>query len=154
MKYLNLSICTMIVTKFIMKIIAKFKNEKRPDGIYSLARLIGVEPDAYETAAEAAKVAADWKILLFFYCSNRDNLSYFNIGKSLGPVCDELISRWCIEHLGSITDHSGVTYTFQYVDIQPIEYENVNLRLPFPPMEAEHLESLMNLYNSLLSKAK
>ena len=154
MKYLKISICTMIVTKFIMKVIAKFKNEKRHDDIYSLARLIGVDPDAYETAAEAAKVAADWKILLFFYCSNRDNLAYFNIGKSLGSVCDELISRWCNEHLGYITDHNGVTYTFRYVDIQPIEYENVNLRLPFPPMEAEQLASLMNLYNSLLSKAK
>lgn len=153
MKYMKLSIFTMIVTKFIMKVIAKFRNEKRPDGIYSLARLIGVEPDAYETASEFAKVAPNWKILLFFQCSNREHLSYFNIGKSLGPVCDELISRWCIEHLGSFDDH-GVTYTFRYVDIQPIEYENVNLRLPVLPMEVEHLESLMNLYNSLLSKAK
>ena len=154
MKYLKLSICTMIVTKFIMKVIAKFKNERRSDGAYSLARLIGVEPDAYETAAAAAEVAPGWKILLFFHCSNREHLSYFNIGKSLGPVCDELISRWCNEHLGSFSHPTGVTYTFRYVDIQPIEYENVNLRLPFLPMEVEHLRSLMNLYNSLLSKAK
>lgn len=153
MRHINLSIITMIVTWFILKVIGKFQNARRTSPYGQLAYHIGVDPNAYETAAEAAKVAADWKILLFFQCSNREHLSYFNIGKSLGPVCDELISRWCIEHLGSINVH-GVTYTFRYVDIQPIEYENVNLRLPVLPMEVEHLESLNNLYNSLLSKAK
>lgn len=152
MRHIKLSIITMIVTGFILKVISKFRNSRLISPYSHLAQHIGVDPNAYEAAVEAAKVVPDWKILLFFERGNRN--AYFNIGKSLGPACDELIAKWCNEHLGLITDHNGTTYRFLYVDIQPVDFENFNQRLSFPPMEAEHMENLLNLYNSLLSKAK
>lgn len=104
MRHIKLSIITMIVTGFILKVIGKFKNARRTSPYSQLAQHLGIDVDRYETAVSNAKKCPDFNLNLYFkqisdYGYTKD--VYFTLGKSLGAVCDCLIAEWCYAHIGT-----------------------------------------------------
>jgi hypothetical protein len=142
----------MIITRFFIKLREKLLKYRYPEAQDKFIRSIGVDPDEYMHAVKCARVSDDMKILLWFeeYCDNgKKKMMYAEAGPSLGCVCDELLTKWCNERLGTYGP-----YTFKFFDIQGHNWYNVTQQLTRIPIASNDLSDLVALYSALRPKIK
>jgi len=151
-RYITLSAYSMIITRFFIKLREKLLKYRYPESQDKFIRSIGVDPDEYMHAVKCARVSDDMKILLWFeeYCdSGKRKMMYAEAGPSLGCVCDELLTKWCNERLGTYGP-----YTFKLFDIQGHNWYNVTQQLTRIPIAPNDLSDLVALYSALRPKIK
>lgn len=151
-RYITLSAYSMIITRFFIKLREKLLKYRYPEAQDKFIRSIGVDPDEYMYAVKCAKVSDDMKILLWFeeYCDGGvRKMRYAEAGPSLGCVCDELLTKWCNDRLGTYGP-----YTFKFFDIQGHNWYNVTQQLTRMPIASHDLSDLVALYSALRPKIK
>ena len=129
-RYITLSAYSMIITRFFIKLRKKLLKYRYPEAQDKFIKSIGVDPDEYMYAAKCARVSDDMKILL-------------------GCVCDELLTKWCNERLGTYGP-----YTFKFFDIQGHNWYNVTQQLTRIPIAPNDLSDLVALYSALRERSK
>lgn len=151
-RYITLSVYSMIITRFFFKLREKLLKYRYPEAQDKFIKFIGVDPDEYMYAVKCARVSDDMKILLWFeeyYDHGVRNMKYVEVGPSLGCVCDELLTKWCNERLGTYGP-----YTFKFFDIQGHNWYNINEQLTRVPIAPNDLSDLVALYSALRERSK
>lgn len=89
MKYISISIFSMIITAFIQKVITLLKTQTRP----TLAPN-GLTPEQWEHAMNSAKIIRSMKLVLEFRTHDGSSVKWV-VGTSLDSTADQCFMNWC-----------------------------------------------------------
>ena len=143
MKYLNLSVFSMIFTAFVMKVVQLVRGKKHP----GLAPF-GITPEEWEHAMAHAKLYRDMEIVLGFDKRGGNGLEWI-IGPSLGEEADRLVMNWC---WNSLVSENG--YFIRTITRRPVLRGDVPNRNPAQwPLTIEKWADMINMYNALMNQA-
>ena len=144
MKYLNLSIITMVVTAFIMKVRSLLKKSGKVE-----LESTGITDAMWAEAEKEASVYRGMEIVLQFAKStddpNQTEIYNWVVGPCLGNLAQVLISKWCIINL---TPENGfrLNKVFNRMATR-------NRIVPWP-MSTQKQIALLNMYNRLMNAAE
>lgn len=98
MKYINLSLVSMIVTAFILKVkelICRNTNTK--------VELFGITDKDWDEAIRSVHIVRSMEIVIQFAkptdSTNQTEIYNWILGPSLGTKADQVVMRWCILNL-------------------------------------------------------
>lgn len=144
MKYLNLSIITMVVTAFIMKVRSLLKKSGKVE-----LESTGITNAMWADAEKYASIYRGMEIVLQFVKNNEDpnktERHNWILGPCLGNLTDAVIFRWCLINL---TPENGfrLSSVFNRVATR-------NRIVPWP-MSTQKQIALLNMYNRLMIAAE
>lgn len=94
MKYFNLSIFTMIITAFIMKVVRLVRGKKRPGLVPN-----GLTPEEWDYAMSQAKICREMELVLQISNGSSPVSIEWVLGPSLGDAADLNFMHWCWRNL-------------------------------------------------------
>ena len=143
MKYLNLSVFTMIITAFIMKVVQLVRGKKRP----GLAPN-GLTSEEWDYAMSQAKICRS--MVLVLHISNGSSTVSIDwvVGPSLGDVADKNFMHWCWRNLEQFNGFylSGIDRR-----MTPRGMGHIN---PSWPLSSKNWADMTNVYNALMHQAE
>ena len=143
MKYFNMSIFTMIITAFIMKVVRLVRGKKRP----GLAPN-GLTPEEWEHAMSQAKVCREMELVL--QISNGSPVSIdWVLGPSLGDAADQNFMHWCWRNL----EQSNGFY-LSGIDRRMTPRGRAHTMNPQWPLSIKNWADMANVYNALMRQAE
>ena len=144
MKYLNLSVITMVVTAFIMKVRSLLKKSGKLD-----LESTGITNAMWADAEKEASIYRGMEIVLQFVKSTEDpnqtEIHNWVLGPCLGNLALVLIAKWCIINL---TPENGFRLSSVFNRMA-----TRNRIVPWP-MSTQKQIALLNMYNRLMHAAE
>lgn len=143
MKYFNLSIFTMIITAFIMKVVRLVSGKKRP----GLAPN-GLTPEEWDYAMSQAKICREMELVLQISNSSSTVRIDWVVGPSLGDAADQNFMHWCWRNLEQFNGFylSGIDKR-----LTPRGWAHIN---PSWPLSIKNWADMANAYNALMHQAE
>lgn len=143
MKYFNLSIFTMIITAFIMKVVRLVRGKNRP----GLAP-DGLTPEEWDYAMSQAKICREMELVL--QIGNGDGTVRIDwvVGPSLGDAADLNFMHWCWRNLEQFNGFylSGIDRRLTTRGVGHIN--------PQWPLSIKNWADMTNVYNALMHQAE
>ena len=143
MKYLNLSVFTMIITAFIMKVVRLVRGKKRP----ALAPN-GLTSEEWDDAMSQTKICREMELVLQIRNDSSPVSIDWVVGPSLGDVADTYFMYWCWRNLEQF--HG---FYLCGIDIRPTP-RGAHAMNPQWPLSIKNWADMMNAYNALIHQAE
>lgn len=140
MKYFNMSIFTMIITAFIMKVVRLVSGKKRP----GLAPN-GLTPEEWDHAMSQAKVCREMELVLQISNGSSPTSIDWVLGPSLGDAADQNFMHWCWRN---IEPFNG----FYLCGID--KRRRAHTMNPSWPLSIKNWSDMANVYNALMHQAE
>ena len=141
MKYLNLSVFTMIITAFIMKVAQLVSGKKRP----GLAPN-GLTPEEWDDAMSQAKVCREMELVLQISNGSSPVRIDWVVGPSLGDIADQHFMHWCWRSLDAFNG-------FYLSGIDRRLTPRAHATNPQWPLSIKNWVDMTNVYNALMYQA-
>ena len=141
MKYLNLSVFTMIITAFIMKVAQLVSGKKRP----GLAPN-GLTPEEWDDAMSRAKVCREMELVLQISNGSSPVRIDWVVGPSLGDIADQHFMHWCWRILDAFNG-------FYLSGIDRRLTPRAHATNPQWPLSIKNWVDMTNVYNALMYQA-
>lgn len=144
MKYFNMSIFTMIITAFIMKVVRLVCGTKRPGLVPN-----GLTPEEWDHAMSQAKICREMELVL--HISNAISLDSIDwvVGPSLGDAADRYFMHWCWRN---IEQFNG--FYLSGIDIFTTTRGRAHTMNPQWPLSIKNWAGMTNVYNVLMHQAE
>lgn len=144
MKYFNLSIFTMIITAFIMKVARLVRGKRRP-----CLPPNGLTSEEWEYAMSHAKICREMELVLQF-CNGRDAPTIdWVVGPSLGDGADTNFMHWCWRNI----EPSNGFYLYA-IERRPATRGGAHTVNPSWPLSIKNWVDMTNVYNALMCHAE
>ena len=139
-----MSIFTMIITAFIMKVVRLVRGKKRP----GLAPN-GLTPEEWDHAMSQAKVCREMELVI--HISNSTILDSIDwvVGPSLGDAADRHFMHWCWRNLGRFNG-----FYCSGIDILTTTRGRAHTMNPQWPLSIKNWADMTNVYNALIHQAE
>ncbi len=144
MKYFNMSVFTMIITAFIMKVVRLVRGKKRP----------GLAPDGltseeWDYAMSQAKICREMELVL--QIGNGDGTIRIDwvVGPSLGDAADLNFMHWCWRNL---VQFNG--FYLSGIDKRLTPRGRAHTMNPEWPLSIKNWADMANVYNALMHQAE
>ena len=144
MKYFNMSIFTMIITAFIMKVVRLVSGKKRP----GLAPN-GLTPEEWDHAMSQAKVCRDMELVLQISNGSSPISIDWVLGPSLGDAADQNFMHWCWRNL---EQYKG--FYLSGIDRRMTPRGRAHTMNPEWPLSIKNWADMANVYNALMHQAE
>lgn len=143
MKYFNLSVFTMIITAFLMKVVRLVRGKKRPGLVPN-----GLTPEEWDYAMSQAKICRDMELVLQIGNGNGTVRIDWVVGPSLGDAADRNFMHWCWRSLEQFNGFylSGIDRRMTLRGRVPIN--------PSWPLSIKNWSDMANVYNALMHQAE
>jgi hypothetical protein len=142
MKYINLSLVSMIITAFVMKVVELFSGKTK-----NLIAPNGLTAEEWENAMANAKIYRDTVIVLHFANSGGGTLDW-TTGYSIGPSADLNFMHWCWCNLVA---ENG--YRLSRISLEAVCGSTWKLN-PQWPLSTKVWAEMVNVYNALYHQAE
>ena len=143
MKYFNLSVFTMIITAFIMKVVRLVRGKKRP-----VLAPNGLTPEEWDDAMSQAKICRSMELVLqISNCISTVRIDWV-VGSSLGDTADQHFMHWCWRSLGQFNG-----YYLSGIDRRQTP-RGAHAMNPQWPLSIKNWADMMNVYNALMHQAE
>ena len=143
MKYFNMSVFTMIITGFVMKVVRLVRGKKRP-----VLASNGLTPEEWDDAMSQAKICRSMELVLqISNCISPVRIDWV-VGPSLGDVADPYFMYWCWSNLEQF--HG---FYLCGIDIRPTP-RGAHAMNPQWPLSIKNWADMMNAYNALIHQAE
>lgn len=143
MKYFNLSIFTMIITAFIMKVVRLVRGKKRPGLVPN-----GLTPEEWDYVMSKAKICREMELVLQIGNGSSPVSIDWVVGPSLGDVADPYFMHWCWSNFEQF--HG---FYLCGIDIRPTP-RGAHAMNPQWPLSIKNWADMMNAYNALIHQAE
>lgn len=144
MKYFNMSIFTMIITAFIMKVVRLVSGKKRP----GLAPN-GLTPEEWDHAMSQAKVCREMELVLQISNGSSPTSIDWVLGPSLGDAADQNFMHWCWCNLEQFNG-----YYLSGIDRRMTQRGRAHAMNPQWPLFTKNWADMANVYNALMRQAE
>ena len=143
MKYFNLSVFTMIITAFIMKVVRLVRGKKRP-----VLAPNGLTPEEWDDAMSQAKICRSMELVLqISNCISTVRIDWV-VGPSLGDTADQHFMHWCWSNFEQFHGFYLIG-----IDIRPTP-RGAHAMNPQWPLSIKNWADMMNAYNALIHQAE
>lgn len=143
MKYFNLSVFTMIITAFIMKVVRLVRGKKRtglaPNGLTS---------EEWDDAMSQTKICREMELVLHISNDSSPVSIDWVVGPSLGDTADRHFMHWCWRNFEQF--HG---FYLCGIDIRPTP-RGAHAMNPQWPLSIKNWADMMNAYNALIHQAE
>jgi len=143
MKYINLSLVSMIITAFVMKVVKLFRGKTK-----SMIAPNGLTAEEWENAMANAKIYRDTVIVLHFVNSGGGTLDW-TTGYSIGPSADLNFMHWCWCNLVA---ENG--YRLSRISLEVARNASIGKLNPQWPLSTKAWAEMVNVYNALYHQAE
>ena len=143
MKYFNLSVFTMIITAFIMKVVRLVRGKKRP----GLAPN-GLTSEEWDYAMSQAKICREMELVLQISNGSSPGIIDWVVGPSLGDAADLNFMHWCWRNL---EQSNGFYLSVIDKRLTPRGKAHIN---PSWPLSTKNWADMANVYNALMHQAE
>lgn len=143
MKYFNLSVFTMIITAFIMKVVRLVRGKKRP----GLAPN-GLTSEEWDDAMSQTKICREMELVLHISNDSSPVSIDWVVGPSLGDTADPYFMYWCWSNFEQF--HG---FYLCGIDIRPTP-RGARAMNPQWPLSIKNWADMMNAYNALIHQAE
>ena len=140
MKYINISLTSMIFTAFVMKVAKLFRGKTK-----NMIAPNGLTATEWETAMANAQICRDGVVVLHFMNSGGCTLDW-TTGYSLGPSADINFMHWCWRNLVA---ENG--YRLRRISLRHASFGKLN---PQWPLSTKAWAGMVNVYNALYHQAE
>ncbi len=144
MKYFNMSVFTMIITAFIMKVVRLVRDKKRP----GLAP-DGLTPEEWDYAMSQAKICRKMELVLQIGNGNGTVRIDWVVGPSLGDTADQNFMHWCWR---SLEQFNG--FYLSGIDRRLSPRGRAHTINPPWPLSIKNWADMTNVYNALMHQAE
>ena len=144
MKYFNMSVFTMIITAFIMKVVRLVRGKKRP----GLAPN-GLTSEEWDDAMSQTKICREMELVLQISNDSSPVSIDWVVGPSLGDTADRHFMHWCWSNLEQFHGFYLIG-----IDIRPTTRGMANTMNPQWPLSIKNWADMMNAYNALMHQAE
>ena len=143
MKYFNLSVFTMIITAFIMKVVRLVRGKKRP----GLAPN-GLTSEEWDDAMSQTKICREMELVLHISNASSPVSIDWVLGPSLCDTADRHFMHWCWRNLEQFHGFYLIG-----IDIRPTP-RGAHTMNPQWPLSIKNWADMMNAYNALMHQAE
>lgn len=144
MKYFNLSVFTMIITAFIMKVVRLVRGKKRPGLVPN-----GLTPEEWDYAMSQAKICREMELVLQISNGSSPVSIDWVLGPSLGDAADLNFMHWCWRNL----EQSNGFY-LSGIDKRLTPMGRAHTMNPQWPLSTKNWADMANVYNALMHQAE
>lgn len=144
MKYFNLSVFTMIITAFIMKVVRLVRGKKRP-----VLTPNGLTPEEWDYAMSQAKIYRSMELVLQISNGSSTVRIDWVVGPSLGDVADKNFMHWCWRNLEQFNG-----FYLSGIDKRLTQRGRVHTMNPQWPLSSKNWVDMVNVYNALMHQAE
>lgn len=143
MKYINISLVSMIITAFVMKVAKLFRGKTK-----NMIAPNGLTATEWENAMANAKIYRDMVIVLHFVNSGGCALEW-TTGYSLGPAANINFMHWCWCNLVA---ENG--YRLGRISLEAVRNASIGKLNPQWPLSTKAWSEMVNVYNALYHQAE
>ncbi len=144
MKYFNLSVFTMIITAFIMKVVRLVRGKKRPGLVPN-----GLTPEEWDYAMSQAKIYRVMELVLQISNGSSPGIIDWVVGPSLGDAADLNFMHWCWHNL----EQSNGFY-LSGIDKRLTPRGRAHTMNPAWPLSIKNWLDMAKVYNALMHQAE
>ncbi len=143
MKYINISLVSMIITAFVMKVVKLFRGKTK-----NMTAPNGLTPTEWEVAMANAKIYRDTVIVLHFVNSGGSTLDW-TTGYSIGTTANLNFMHWCWCNLVA---ENG--YRLSRISLEVVRNASIGKLNPQWPLSTKAWSEMVNVYNALYHQAE
>ena len=143
MKYINLSLVSMIITAFVMKVAKLFRGKAK-----NMIAPNGLTAKEWENAMANAKICRDMAIVLHFSNSGGSTLDW-TTGYSIGTSANLNFMHWCWCNLVA---ENG--YRLSRISLEAVRHASIGKLNPQWPLSTKAWAEMVNVYNALYHQAE
>lgn len=144
MKYFNMSVFTMIITAFIMKVVRLVSGKKRP----GLAPN-GLTSEEWDDAMSQAKICREMVLVLQISNGSSPATIDWAVGPSLGDAADQHFMHWCWRSLDAFNG-----FYLSGIDRRMTPRGRTHTMNPQWPLSTKNWADMANVYNALMHQAE
>ena len=144
MKYFNLSVFTMIITAFIMKVVRLARGKNRPGLVPN-----GLTSDEWDYAMSQAKICREMELVLQISNGSSAVSIDWVLGPSLGDAADLNFMHWCWRNLEQFNG-----FYLSGIDKRLAPKGRAHTMNPEWPLSIKNGLDMANVYNSLMHQAE
>lgn len=144
MKYFNLSVFTMIITAFIMKVVRLVRGKKRPGLVPN-----GLTPEEWDYAMSQAKICREMELVLQIGNCNGTVSIEWVVGPSLGDGADQNFMHWCWRNIEQMNG-----FYLSGIDRRLAPRGRAHTMNPQWPLSIKNWADMSNVYNALMHQAE
>lgn len=144
MKYFNLSVFTMIITAFIMKVVRLVRGKKRPGLVPN-----GLTSEEWDYALSQAKIYREMELVLQIGNGNGTVRIDWVVGPSLGDAADLNFMHWCWRNLVALNG-----FYLSGIDKRLVPRGRAHTMNPEWPLSIKNWSDMANVYNALMHQAE
>lgn len=144
MKYVNMSVFTMIITAFIMKVVRLVRGKKRPGWSPN-----GLTPEEWDCAMSQAKICREMELVLQISNGSCTVRIDWVVGPSLGDAADRNFMHWCWRNLGQFNG-----FYLSGIDKRLTPRGRAHTMNPQWPLSIKNWADMSNVYNALMHQAE
>lgn len=144
MKYFNMSVFTMIITAFIMKVVRLVRGKKRPDLAPN-----GLTSEEWDYAMSQAKICREMELVLQISNGSSPVSIDWVLGPSLGDAADLNFMHWCWRNLEQFNG-----FYLSGIDKRLTPRGRAHAMNPQWPLSTKNWADMANVYNALMHQAE
>lgn len=144
MKYFNLSIFTMIITAFIMKVVRLVRGKKRPGLVPN-----GLTPEEWDYAMSQAKICREMELVLQISNGSSPVSIEWVLGPSLDYAADQNFMHWCWRNLEQFNG-----FYLSGIERRLTPRGRAHTMNPQWPLSTKNWADMTNVYNALMHQAE
>jgi hypothetical protein len=144
MKYFNLSVFTMIITAFIMKVVRLVRGKKRPGLVPN-----GLTSEEWDYAMSQAKICREMELVLQIGNGSGTVRIDWVVGPCLGDAADKNFMHWCWSNLEQFNG-----FYLSGIGRRLAPRGMAHTKNPRWPLSITNLVGMTNVYNALMHQAE